>query len=138
MYTLRGKWGDSPSTRTNLCPGAARTKRQVRSSIYWPGLRSDCSQVARFAPLYDVPVADASADVRATFFNTEKYGVDDAPQYFEQVTVTLDIVSDAPDERVTQLVAHAERACHAAQSMRQPIPVTLEPHHNGAPLSVGD
>jgi hypothetical protein len=29
--------------------------------------------VARFAPLYDVPILDAAADVRATFFNTEKW-----------------------------------------------------------------
>lgn len=42
--------------------------------------------MARFAPLYRVEILDARADVRATFFNTEKYDVDDAPAYFEQVT----------------------------------------------------
>jgi len=64
--------------------------------------------------------------VRATFRNTEKYDVDDAPPYFEQVTVKLEISSPAKPEQVHRLVAHAERACHAAQSLRHPIPVTVE------------
>jgi hypothetical protein len=77
-----------------------------------------------------VQIDDASADVRAIFRNTEKYDVDDAPAYFEQVTITLDIASPADVEHVRQLVAHAERACHAAQSLRQPIPVILETRLN--------
>jgi organic hydroperoxide reductase OsmC/OhrA len=90
--------------------------------------------VARFAPLYEVEILDAQADVRATFFNTEKYDVDDAPAYFEQVSVKLSIDSPAQPPAVAALVAHAERACHAAQSLRQPIPVTLDVTLNGAPL----
>lgn len=89
--------------------------------------------MARFAPLYQVEIKDAQADVRATFFNTEKYGVDDAPAHFEQVTVSLTIDSPAPDQAVAALATHAERACHAAQSLRNPIPVQLE--LNGAPLT---
>jgi organic hydroperoxide reductase OsmC/OhrA len=90
--------------------------------------------VARFAPLYEVPIEDATADVRATFRNTEKYDVDDAPAYFDEVTVKLDVVSSAGADQVRRLVAHAERACHAAQSLRHPIPVTLEATLNGAAL----
>jgi organic hydroperoxide reductase OsmC/OhrA len=90
--------------------------------------------VARFAPLYEVSIDDASADVRATFRNTEKYGVDDAPAYFEEVVIKLDITSPARPDQVTSLVAHAERACHAAQSLRHPIPVVLEANLNGASL----
>jgi organic hydroperoxide reductase OsmC/OhrA len=92
--------------------------------------------VARFAPLYDVPIDDATADVRATFRNTEKYDVDDAPPYFEEVTIKLDIVSSASAEQVQRLAAHAERACHAAQSLRHPVPVKLETTLNGARLDV--
>jgi organic hydroperoxide reductase OsmC/OhrA len=90
--------------------------------------------VARFAPLYDVPVDDATPDVRATFFNTEKYDLDDAPAYFEEVQVRLAIDSPAPASAVARLAAHAERACHAAQSLRHPVPVTLATTHNGEPL----
>ena len=90
--------------------------------------------MARFAPLYEVPIDDAVADVRATFRNTEKYDVDDAPAYFEEVLVKLDIVSSASPDQVRRLAAHAERACHAAQSLRHPIPVTLEATLNGTAL----
>lgn len=92
------------------------------------------TQLARFAPLYDVPVDDASADVRATFRNTEKYDVDDAPPYFEQVTIALSVASPAAPEQVSKLVAHAERACHAAQSLRHGVPVSLAATLNGEQL----
>lgn len=90
--------------------------------------------MARFAPLYEVPITDATADVRATFRNTEKYDVDDAPAYFEKVELKLEVMSPAPAERVRRLAAHAERACHAAQSLRHPIEVTLETTLNGEAL----
>ena len=90
--------------------------------------------MARFAPLYDVPVDEAKADVRATFFNTAKYDVDQAPAHFEEVTVALSIDSRAPAAAVAALAAHAERACHAAQSLRHPVPVTLSTTHNGTLL----
>ena len=91
--------------------------------------------MARFAPLYEVPVEDATADVRATFRNTEKYDVDDAPAYFEEVSIELALVSSAPSDAVRKLVSHAERACHAAQSLRHPIPVSLEAVLNGETLA---
>jgi len=81
-----------------------------------------------------VQVDDASADVRATFRNTEKYDVDDAPAYFEKVEIKLEIMSPAAANQVKRLAAHAERACHAAQSLRHPIAVVLETTLNGAAL----
>jgi uncharacterized OsmC-like protein len=90
--------------------------------------------LARFAPLYTVPIEDASADVRATFRNTEKYDVDDAPPYFDQVSIVLAVKSPAAPEQVRKLVAHAERACHAAQSLRHEVPVSLAATLNGATL----
>ena len=80
-------------------------------------------------------IDDASADVRATFRNTEKYDVDDAPAHFEKVEIKLEIVSPAGADHVKRLAAHAERACHAAQSLRHPIPVVLETKLNGATLA---
>jgi uncharacterized OsmC-like protein len=82
-----------------------------------------------------VPIDDASADVRATFRNTEKYDVDDAPPYFEHVTIALTVVSSASAEQTQRLVAHAERACHAAQTLRHGVAVTLAATLNGAALS---
>lgn len=78
---------------------------------------------------------DASADVRATFRNTEKYDVDDAPAYFEQVTIHLAVSSSASAANVQKLVAHAERACHAAQSLGHAVPVELKATLNEEPLA---
>ena len=61
--------------------------------------------------------------------------MDDAPAYFEEVVIKLDIVSPASPEQVQRLAAHAERACHAAQSLRHPIPVILQTTLNGAGLA---
>ena len=96
------------------------------------------TQLARFAPLYRVPITDATADVRATFRNTEKYDVDEAAPYFEEVTIALDVASSATEAAVRQLVTHAERACHAAQTLRHGVPVTLSPTLNGRALSVAE
>jgi organic hydroperoxide reductase OsmC/OhrA len=73
--------------------------------------------------------------VRATFRNTEKYDVDDAPAYFEDVAIELSIVSSASDAKVRQLVTHAERACHAAQSLSHAVPVRLSATLNHQPLA---
>jgi organic hydroperoxide reductase OsmC/OhrA len=91
--------------------------------------------LARFAPLYEVPIEDASADVRASFRNTEKYDVDDAPAYFEEVVIELSVVSSAPGTNVRKLVTHAERACHAAQSLQHAVPVRLNAILNQKPLA---
>jgi organic hydroperoxide reductase OsmC/OhrA len=72
--------------------------------------------------------------VRATFRNTEKYDIDDAPPYFEQVVVRVEVESPASPDQVRRLIDHAERACHAAQSLRHPIPVRLEARLNGDQL----
>lgn len=72
--------------------------------------------------------------MRATFRNTEKYDVDDAPAYFEEVTIELAVVSSAPNANVRKLVTHAERACHAAQSLRHAVPVRLRATLNQEPL----
>ncbi len=81
-----------------------------------------------------MPIQDASADVRATFKNTEKYDVDDAPAYFEEVVIELSVVSPAAPANVRKLVIHAERGCHAAQSLAHPIPVRLNATLNQQPL----
>jgi organic hydroperoxide reductase OsmC/OhrA len=93
--------------------------------------------VARFAPLYDVPILEATADVRGTFRNTAKYGIDDAPPYFEEVDVQLEIESRAPSGQVAQLISHAERACHAAQTLRHGVVVKLDARLNGEVLPDG-
>jgi len=50
------------------------------------------------------------------------------------VTIALSIVSPAASANVRKLVTHAERACHAAQSLSHPVPVHLHATLNEQPL----
>ena len=86
--------------------------------------------------MYEVPIRDATADVRATFFNTQKYGVDQEAPSFERIEIRLSIDSPAPAERVRDLARHAECGCHAAQSFRHPVPVELHAQLNGSELGL--
>jgi len=94
------------------------------------------TQMARFAPLYDVPLEEVQADVHAEFDIADKFGMEGPSGAFEQVTYAITVSSSAPPEQVRLLVEHAERACHTAQSLRQPVPVSIEVHLNGQLLSL--
>jgi organic hydroperoxide reductase OsmC/OhrA len=90
--------------------------------------------MARFAPLYEVQIQDAATDVRGRFSPADKLGFDGPGGAFQEMAVVLEVRSPAPVERVRELVAHAERACHAAQSLRVPVPVRLLARLNGGDL----
>jgi organic hydroperoxide reductase OsmC/OhrA len=78
-----------------------------------------------------VPIEDADVDVRATFSVADKYDLGGPPGGFQKVTFDLKVTSSAAESRVKQLIAHAERACHAAQTFRAPVPVELRAALNG-------
>ena len=48
--------------------------------------------------------------------------------------MVLEVQSPAPAGRVRALVAHAERGCHSAQSLRAAVPVRLLARLNGDDL----
>ncbi len=50
--------------------------------------------------------------------------------------MVLEVHSPSPAERVRELVTHAERGCHSAQSLRVAVPVPLLVHLNGAQLQL--
>ena len=91
--------------------------------------------MARFAPLYDVPIEDASVEVRCSFDVSDKLGLDGPGAAFEEVAFGVAIQSPASPEQVRRLVAHAERGCHAEQSLRNPIPLTTNVTLNGQSLA---
>jgi organic hydroperoxide reductase OsmC/OhrA len=74
--------------------------------------------------------------VRGRFQATEKYDIDDAPASFEEVSFQLRIDSSARPEAVAKLVAHAERGCHSAQTIRNPVAVRLSAMLNGVELDL--
>ncbi|MGZ5213391.1 MAG: hypothetical protein ACXWEJ_04050 [Actinomycetota bacterium] len=83
-----------------------------------------------------MPIEDAEVDVRASFSVADKFDLGGPPGAFQQVTFALDIRSPAPRADVLRLIAHAERACHAAQSFRAPVPTEVSATLNGEPLAV--
>jgi hypothetical protein len=48
--------------------------------------------------------------------------------------VVLEVRSSAPAGRVRELVSHAERGCHSAQSLRTAVPLRLLARLNGDDL----
>ena len=89
------------------------------------------SQVAQFAPMFNVIVEDASVDLRTTFDSTAKYRLSEAPTEFEGVEFRLSIRSPSPQEHIRELLEHAKTGCHASQSFSKPVPVTVIARVNG-------
>src|SRR5919198_2910316 len=80
--------------------------------------------MARFAPLYQVQLQDATAEVRGRFSPADKLGLEGPGGAFQEVAVQVEVRSAAAG-RVRELLAHAERGCHSAQSLRAAVPVRL-------------
>jgi organic hydroperoxide reductase OsmC/OhrA len=83
-----------------------------------------------------VPIEEAEVDVRATFSVADKYDLGGPPGAFQQVIFELKVQSSAPESQVKQLITHAERACHAAQTFRAPVPVEVKATLNGEALTL--
>jgi len=92
--------------------------------------------LAKFSPLYAVPIQEAEVDVRASFSVADKYDLGGPPGAFQRVAFDLRVTSSAPSSQVAKLIAHAERACHAAQTFRAPVPVELKASLNGESLAL--
>ncbi len=90
--------------------------------------------MARFAPLYDVPIEDAKVDLRCHFDVADKLGLEGPGAAFDEVTFAVAIQSPAPPDRVRQLIAYAERGCHAEQTFRAPVLVRTRVTLNGEDL----
>lgn len=76
--------------------------------------------------------------MRATFSVADKFDLGGPPGAFQLVTFQLEIRSSAPERDVARLIAHAERACHAAQTFRTAVPTELSATLNGKPLEVSE
>lgn len=66
----------------------------------------------------------------------DKYDLGGPPGAFQQVTFDLHVNSPASVSQVAKLIAHAERACHAAQTFKAPVPVELKATLNGEALAL--
>lgn len=83
-------------------------------------------------------IQDATVDVRGGFSPAGKFGLEAETGAFEEMAVVLDVRSSTPAKRVLRLVEHAERGCHAAQSLRAEVPVRVLARLNGKDLDGDD
>jgi uncharacterized OsmC-like protein len=122
---------DEPEERggTNLAP--APLSYFLMGAAFWL-----LTQIARFAHLYEVQIEDGKVDVRCTFDVSDKLGLDGPGAAFESVTFAVALQSAASADQVRRLIEHAERGCHAAQTFRNPIPVSTTATLNGKKLEL--
>ena len=83
--------------------------------------------------MWTVNLYDAEMDVRAEF-DAGEMGLGGSGAAFDLVSYNLSIESDSPAEAVQKLVAHAERGCHVAQTIRNPVEVIPRIVLNGVAL----
>jgi len=82
--------------------------------------------MVQFAHLYNVILMDVDVDLRATFDSGDKFDIGGPGAAFQKVIYRVMVDSPSPEEQVQQLLAHAERGCHTAQSLRLPVAVEVE------------
>lgn len=93
------------------------------------------TQLTRFASVQEVPLESVTMELRATFPQEGKYGLDPTVGVaMERLTYVIDVRSDASAERIARLVETADAACHAANSLRVPVPVEGALRLNGEPV----
>jgi len=90
------------------------------------------SQLTRFASVQDVAIDAAEMEVRATFPQLGKYGLDPSVGVaMERLAYTLDIRSPASPDAVARLAEMAAANCHAENSLRVPVPIECALRLNG-------
>jgi organic hydroperoxide reductase OsmC/OhrA len=71
----------------------------------------------------NVPIDSAEVDVRGYFPQEGKLDVGDDDGGMEELTLTIKVQSPAPRDEVLKMVQRADRTCHVASSLRNPVPV---------------
>jgi organic hydroperoxide reductase OsmC/OhrA len=82
--------------------------------------------MVQFAPLYEVEISDMYVDLRVEFDDSDKYDLAGPGAEFQNVVYRLKVKSSSNSDNIQRLISHAERGCHAAQSLHHPVRVTFE------------
>lgn len=82
--------------------------------------------MVQFAHLYQVELVDVDVDLRATFDSGDKFDLGGPGAAFQKVIYRVTVDSPSPQEQIRHLLAHAERGCHTAQSLRLPVEVEVQ------------
>lgn len=94
------------------------------------------TQLERYSHALKVPIDGASAKVTARFFTKGSALAGDIESGCSgiEMTVSLQPAHGTTAAEVGRLVGIAERACYVTQSLRNPVPVSIQALLNGHPL----
>jgi hypothetical protein len=80
-----------------------------------------------WASYMEIPIDDLEVIVEADYNASGLYAVDDSvPARWSAIRYTVRLESSAPEEKLRELAAHAERYSSLLNAFRDPIPVTGE------------
>jgi uncharacterized OsmC-like protein len=83
----------------------------------------------QWAAVLEVPIDSLEVVVEADYNAAAMFAVDDtAPPGWGAIRYTVDISSPAPEERVRELIEHADRYSPLLHDFAKPVPVTRELH----------
>ena len=78
-------------------------------------------------------------DLRADFPNDLKYELEGARgSAMEELRYTIVVGSPAPRDDVLRIVRRAEANCHAAQSLKNPVPISAQLKLNGEDIPLDE
>jgi hypothetical protein len=82
--------------------------------------------MVQFPHLNEVEISQMDKDLKVEFDDTTKYDLPSPVVEFQYVIYRFKVKSPSVTENIQKLVDHAEDGCHAALSLRHPVPVTFE------------
>jgi hypothetical protein len=90
--------------------------------------------LTQFASLLDVPFSDLTVEAELAWDNRHKWGVVDLGHLTMGFVFRVSMNSDAPRERVIEVLRRAEEGCYASDALRNAIPMRAELALNGEPI----
>jgi hypothetical protein len=94
------------------------------------------SQLTRYASELDIQIDDAEMDIRMSYDQRGKLGLENVSPACEGLTYTLKIASPAPSAKVIELIGMIEKGCHTINTIKNPVPVLGKLVHNDEEIAV--
>lgn len=84
-----------------------------------------------------IPIEDLRIRVATQFRRAGSVLSGTATAGCDQVRIEVQLKSDAPSDRLAELIRVADASCYVAGALREPVPCELAATVNGQPLELG-
>ena len=103
---------------------AGRIAPRRHSSACWPARSAATQRVFAFYAAKLGVTYDSFEAVARTDFDVRGHMMADAPtSAFQKVTISISVVSDAPDDRLKEVERLSFEGCPGINTLREPVPV---------------